>query len=495
VKFRVAEVSPWYTSAFSCADGVNQIWEETLGRMSVPAGANQHLVVVGPTGAYYQGCYMGLATMNRASTYPNLVWVSDASQSVYAHELGHNLGLHHSGALHCDAQDPAFTRNAITNRPVWPSNCYREEYGDLLDVMGHSGSGYGEGNLNAVHVERLGNTPSAVQTMTEEGSHQVRIAPLSADVRSLRVVEIVDPAGNSYYVEYRTNTGRDTAAAHVGTALGVRVLRQNPERLSSSSFVLDATPTGPSKLDAGGYYLHDTQNNLAAGATFTSAAGLVRIRVDSEDSSGASLTIVNGSPTTVSLTPDKVALSGLPSRVYVGSAVTATARIATPDDKPVTGWDVHLQRMLQGGTAYETIRTVRTDSSGVAAYRFVHTTGASYRYVTAEQPGAPAMISNAVSVTSQARVAMRKPSTSVRRNAYLPTSATISSVPSPVVYLQVRKSGGKWSTVRASVRGTGVSTKVRLTKAGTYQVRYYLASDRSGRYLGGYSPAYSVQVR
>jgi hypothetical protein len=66
-------------------------------------------------------------------------------------------------------------------------------------------------------------------------------------------------------------------------------------------------------------------------------------------------------------------------------------------------------------------------------------------------------------------------------------------VPSAVVYVQTRYGSGKWVTAgRATVRGTAVTGPVKLTRKGTYQVRYVLVSE--ARYLGGTSRAYSVKI-
>jgi hypothetical protein len=490
VRFRVAGVLPWYTSAHSCADGVESMWEEALGKITIPPASDQHLLIVAPAQAAGQGCGYGLGSVGTWPGYPGVAFGADVNQSLFAHELGHNLGLHHSGALHCDGQDARFTRDA-GNRVVWPASCHREEYGDLLDVMGYSGERYGEGNLNAVHMDQMGNTPSAVQTITTDGTHTVRLAPLSADVASLRAVKIVDGEGSAYYVEYRTGSGRDTVAPSIGAALGVRVLRQDPARTISSALVLDATPTGPSRSN-GSWFEHDYDNSLAAGRTFTSAAGTVTVTVDSADAAGAALTIVRGEVPSV---PAAVTLSGLPRRVPVGAAVTAYATVRNAVGTPVPGWAVHLQSLPGGVTAYRTVRTVTTDARGIASFRFRHTLGATYRYVAAAGAGTPATASNRVTVSAQALVSLRRPASAIRRNGSVATAGAVSAVPGAVVYVQTRYGLGAWvSVARAAVRGTAVKGSVRLTRRGSYQVRYYVRGGSGARYLGAYSTVYTVRA-
>lgn len=581
VKLRVASSRAPYTSALSCSAGSEAFWDEALTELAVPANGNHHLLVVVPTAAYTgEGCDYGYGSIGTWNRYPGLTFIADLNQSIIAHELGHNLGLEHAGALHCSAPDAAYSSG-------WPSTCSQEEYGDLLDVMGLSGRTFGEGSLNAVNVDRMGYLPSAVRTITAEGTSTVRIAPLSADPASLRAVKITDRAGSLYYVEYRTNAGRDAVATSNWRkpSTGVRVLRQHPGRKNSSSLVLDPTPTGKGQ---------DYQNGLAVGSTFTSVAGLVRVTVDAADADGATLTVVNGTPSapvvpasavlsglpgtavtgetltakvtvqntagrpvpnwdaelqfapegstgftalktvrtgtdgtasaavaapgpgtyryvtaataavpavtgnavTVSLKlpPARAVLTGLPVKATVGAVITASVAVENSAGAPVPGWAVELQRQVRGTTGYTTAATGTTNAAGVATFRLAHQTAASYRYVTAGTADAPAVTSNVVVVASQAAVSLRRPATSVKRNTATAVTGSISPVPSPVVYVQVRKGSGAWSDRRrAVVRGTAVTGAVTFTGTGTYGVRFRLVTDTGSRYVGGYSGAYWVK--
>jgi hypothetical protein len=387
VKLRVAGSLSPYSSTLSCANGTEAIWNEVLGKLSVPANAAHHLLVVVPAGA--QGrCDYGYGSIGTWRNYPGLTFISDLNQSIIAHELGHNLGLQHAGALHCTTSD------AVYGTAGWPGTCAHEEYGDLLDVMGYSGETYGEGSLNAVNLDRMGFLPGAVQRITAQGTSTVRIAPLSAAPAGVRAVKVTDPAGAVYYVEYRTNSGLDTVAARNGRrpSIGVRVLRQNPGRKDSSSELLDATPTGTGR---------DYQNSLAVGATFTSAAGLVRVKVDSADTGGATLTIVNGTPS-APVVPASALLSGLPAAAVVGETVTATVTVRSADGRPVPNTEAGLQFAAAGTTAFTTLATVRTGPDGVASVPVAVTGPGTYRYVTTATTTASAVVGNAVTVAAKA---------------------------------------------------------------------------------------------
>lgn len=275
VRFRVAKVARPYASRLSCRAGVSRLWSEALDRAHVPAGETNHLVLFAPSGAR-AGCGYGLGTLGGGGT--GLTFVTDPVQSLIAHELGHNLGLHHAGALHCRSVADAHLR-----RGRWPASCRREEYGDLLDVMGYSGRTFGEGNLNAVNLGQMGLLPSAVRRIDRPGRYRVSIFPLSATPRLRRAVEIVESSGQTYYVEYRTAAGRDAVAGRnrLHPALGVRVLRQHPAYDASSALVLDPSPSRSG----------DYANNLRVGGRFRSASGLTTIQVVGAGRRGATLLI------------------------------------------------------------------------------------------------------------------------------------------------------------------------------------------------------------
>jgi hypothetical protein len=110
---------------------------------------------------------------------------------VTAHELGHNLGLHHAGSLACGAA-------AIS------SSCTLNEYGDPWDVMGVSGSRHSHG----WHLQRLGLlAPSNVRTVTQSGVYSLRSALYATgEPTTLRIPRTRDGSGavlDWYYLEIR----------------------------------------------------------------------------------------------------------------------------------------------------------------------------------------------------------------------------------------------------------------------------------------------------
>ena len=81
-----------------------------------------------------------------------------------------------------------------------------------------------------------------------------------------------------------------------------------------------------------------------------------------------------------------------------------------------------------------------------------------------------------------------------RGQGHLKVSGSVSSVRSPVVYIQYRYTGGAWRTgPRATVRGTAVSGKIKLTGKRTAYTRLSVKAATS--YRGSVPRADSTKVR
>ena len=77
---------------------------------------------------------------------------------------------------------------------------------------------------------------------------------------------------------------------------------------------------------------------------------------------------------------------------------------------------------------------------------------------------------------------------------YLSVSGLVSSVPSPVVYIQYHYRGGIWRTgPRATVKGTVVSGRILMNARGTAYTRLYVKARAS--YVGSTSSYYATALR
>jgi hypothetical protein len=481
VSFATAQVLPMYRSAYSCASTTSStydMWDEALRRMPAANGPGKHLVLVAPGGAERGGCPYGLGTIGAVGASGNDVFVAGLNQSLLAHELGHNLGLYHSNALRCNG-----TQDMPVSHLAFPG-CQTNPYDDLFDVMGYSGTNYGEGNLNAVHLAGMNLLPNAVRKIpANSGVTNVRIAPLSsaADNRTLR---ITDPSGASYFVEYRTNSGRDSVAARNPwrPSWGVRVMRDDPNApASAGSYELDATPTSLST--------YDYNRAIPVGRTFVAASKKLAIGVMSESATGATLTISNWASPVV---PSTVTLS-VPMRAWAGTAITASTKVTDLHGRAVANWPVTLQRMPGGTASWRSISSVRTNPAGMASYRFANGVSGQYRWVSSAGVGATTRTSRSVAVTPTAQVFEKRPASSIRRGWYLSVNGSVSSVPAPVVYIQYRLGSGPWRTgPRATVRGTAVTGRIALKVRGNTYTRLLV---RAPRFVGSVSSQRVTTVR
>src|ERR1041384_3451001 len=121
---------------------------------------------------------------------------------VFAHELGHNLGMKHAGLF-----------------GDWERTL---EYGDCSDVMGTAGCsdvdtvemGYYVRlmHVNGPHKVQMGWIPeSRVVEVTSPGEYQLSL--LEAPVPTAQILKIAKPgtdSGEAYYLSFRTNYGFDT---------------------------------------------------------------------------------------------------------------------------------------------------------------------------------------------------------------------------------------------------------------------------------------------
>lgn len=169
---------------------------------------------------------------------------------LFAHELGHALGMLHA---------------------TTPS----DEYGDLSDVMGNGGFDLPREN-NAPHKIQMGWIPaSRVNTITQTGIYSV--GPLEADPATAvnpQVLVLAKPdTGDFYYVSYRVATGFDSQLTCCGYLDRLSVHRWNPNSANVEKTSLVGT------VSDGGTFT-DTSNGITVTLTSrTQTAALVQVQL------------------------------------------------------------------------------------------------------------------------------------------------------------------------------------------------------------------------
>lgn len=382
VRFEYGGTVGKYVSEHPCGE-TPAMWNEAIERFADAGvdvvGAGKYLLLVAPTGSSEtDGCDYGYGTLGSLTAAWNATFVSDSNQSLFAHELGHNLGLAHASALRCTG-----VQDGVWDGTGYGAACQRWRYEDLLDVMGYSGETYGEGNLNAAHLDDLGLDPTAIRPVV--GPTTVTIPPLSDTTAAGRGLRLTDTNGESYYVEYRTAAGRDAVVTRNpwSPSTGVLLYREDPSAYRRhGSYHLDATPTGSAAFDY--------DRALRPGSTFTTGTGTLSVTTVSQDARGAVVSITGGA-TEVVTGPPVVTLSG-PSVVRRNGTVTLTATVLSGSNVAVADSPVSFQRRADG--RWRTVRTTTTTEAGVARATVRLRESATFRVET----GAPVTASRSVTI-------------------------------------------------------------------------------------------------
>nr|WP_246315018.1 fibronectin type III domain-containing protein [Kineococcus aurantiacus] len=377
VSFVVDTVADWTTSPYTCAQ-FTSIWSAAANATGYTGAASEHVLTVFPRSAYTSGgCSYGKGTLGADATSSGAAYVADISQSVIAHELGHNMGYDHANARYgtAAAPDPGHTGGTYVG------------YGDVFDVMGFSDpqDRIGTGALNVVHRDQQAALfPGQVRTVTSSTNVTLQAVGSTA-TPAVKGAKVVD-GSDVYYLEYRANVGTDVRVFSDGRrpAAGVRVLRRDTTSTYNASVVLDPTPTGSTS---------DWNQVVPVGGTFTTASGRLKFTVASAAGENATVAVTVGGATTGTVL-------AAPSGVSATSTAAGTATVAFTGVSGATGYVVtpYLDGVAQtaaavtAATSPVTVRGLATGRSytfGVTAKNAAGTSGEA-RSAAVTVAGAPA---------------------------------------------------------------------------------------------------------
>ncbi|MDO8496991.1 MAG: hypothetical protein Q7S61_00410 [bacterium] len=182
---------------------------------------------------------------------PSRAWILAEAylldKPIYAHELGHNLGMNHAASRDC--------------KPYQISNtCLDTEYGDLYDVM----SAANLYHVNGPHKVQMGWVPETrVQTVTQNGTYI--ISSLETNRNTIQVLRVMSPGTSRvYYVEFRQSYGYDELIPSEATR-GI-LIHLWMGQLYESTKLIDTTPGSPQGFqDASlqdGFDFSDPENHI-----------------------------------------------------------------------------------------------------------------------------------------------------------------------------------------------------------------------------------------
>jgi hypothetical protein len=270
------DVFGWYTIAAPAPDPDYGCDVDTIaGNARAAAAADgfasagyDHIIYVFP----YQtlcGGWAGLAAMPGTESWMN----GYIGPGVVAHELGHNMGLHHANSFTCsDAGTPV----AIG------ADCSSDEYGDPFDVMGD-----GTYHNNAWHLRQIGFLRAAnVQTVTGNGTFTINATSSRGGAQLLRIPRPGTGPTLYYDLELRSASGIfDDFASTDPVVQGVSIhMDPDPSDLTQS-LLIDTTPGS-----ADGF----RDAALTPGRTFTD--GDVSITTQSVVAGVATVQVSTGAP-------------------------------------------------------------------------------------------------------------------------------------------------------------------------------------------------------
>jgi hypothetical protein len=358
-------------------DAWSKAAEAAAAASGVDVASYPHRVYVMPSS------YCGAAGLGSVGGNPSHAWIfTCATKGVYAHELGHNLGLDHAAGV---------------------LNGQMNDFGDGSDPMATSGNGLL--GLNAPHRHQLG--WASPQVITASGTYNV--APLAPDPSTVGAPQVyVIPKSDTnewYYVSTRFALKYDSILQpYYVNALSIH--RYTGRMLPS---IADVTKT---------YLLAE----LTDGQSFTDSANGITVTQVAHDSTHATARVEFTAPCTatapsLSMSPPAQSGTAGSSRTYAVSVTNRDAPACAPSTFALnravpSGWAATLSAptltLAPGATGQATLTVTAASTALPATYNVtanvsdaaaaVHATAGAVTYAVLDTvpPSAPSGVTASV---------------------------------------------------------------------------------------------------
>ena len=261
---------------------------------------------------------------------------------VVAHELGHNLGVHHASSLRCKKDG---VRVALS------ANCTRSEYGDPFTTMGSAQTRH----VHNLELVQIGYMPAnATRTVTSTGTYTLSHA---SGASGTRIIGIPRGNGTFLYLEYRRPYGTqfDDFSYSDPAVRGVSIRLASSWTRITQTQLIDTRPGTTTFSDA----------PLRLSYSFRDYLSGVRITVTSVGSYAAKVYITVPADTTA-----PTAVSSFTATAGSTSAISLRWGAST-DNRAVTGYRIWCDGVLV--TTAPATATSFTDSGLAASTTYVYT--------------------------------------------------------------------------------------------------------------------------
>ena len=348
----------------------------------------------------------GYTGMGQVGALPSSTWINGSMiQRTVAHELGHNLGLHHAHAMDCgDA--------------TLSSSCATQEYGDTVDIMGYSGT---VGHFNLFNKERLGWLSSGnLINVASAGSFNLQPNSVETSAaKGLKIAKGVDASGQPsyYYVELRKPLGFDAqiidrGVVDTGNIFNGVTIRQASPSNGNSGYLLDMT--------AGSNFVDMKDAALVGGRSFSDPAAGLAINTEWVDASQALVSVDFSGSTAPTCTRNAPSVSMTPGQstwLAAGSSFDYSVTVTNKDSAGCagssfslsagqpSGWSTSLPSSLSLVPGASASVTLRATSPSSAVDGFYSISASASANTTSASASASYVVDNPVSTSNSAPLA------------------------------------------------------------------------------------------